>query len=258
MIIFLNSDHFPDKTIHFPFLKSPRVFARDNYVLSKPDYKQKEFKMKRFLLIIITLVGLATGKLFAQNFSNSATPASVAFSSSSSTVALSSTISGTYNGNTSYAFANPTSWAGPSGITVGATALSGSNKIATATATLPANLAAGTYTFTITYSTNRGGTHNGTQTVTVTVYQPSVSLSPSPLTITPGSVSLTASANSFSGTTGNYGFSSWSASPSTGVTLPGSSSSSSSSTTKKFLICKHGYLYYYSNCNTRYCFGFCE
>ena len=209
-------------------------------MLSKPDYKQKEFKMKRFLLIILTLVGFATGKLFAQNFSNSATPNSVAVSSSPTTVALSSVISGTFNpGNTSYTFSSSTSWAGPgSGITVGATSITGSNKTAGATATLPANLAAGTYTFTLSYATNRSG-HSGTQTVTVTVYQPSVSLSPSPVTITPGSVSLTATASSFSGTTGNYGYS-WSASPSTGVTLPANSSSSNNSTSKSISFANTG------------------
>ena len=208
-------------------------------MLTKPDYKQKEFKMKRFLLIILTLVGTATGKLFAQNFSNSATPNSVAVSSLPTTVSLSSTISGTYNpGNTSYTFASPTSWATPgSGITVGSTALSGSNKIATATASLPAGLATGTYTFTLNYTTNRSG-HNGSQTVTVTVYQPSVSLSPSPTTITPGSVSLTASASNFSGS-GNYNYS-WSASPSTGVTLPGNSSSSSSSISQSITFANTG------------------
>ena len=115
--------------------------------------------------------------------------------------------------------------------------LSGSNKIATATASLPAGLATGTYTFTLNYTTNRSG-HNGSQTVTVTVYQPSVSLSPSPTTITPGSVSLTASASNFSGS-GNYNYS-WSASPSTGVTLPGNSSSSSSSISQSITFANTG------------------
>ncbi|HLY69477.1 MAG TPA: T9SS type A sorting domain-containing protein [Puia sp.] len=185
--------------------------------------------MKRFLLITLTLVGLATGKLFAQSFSNSATPNAVMLSSSPTTVSLSSVISGSYNsGNTNYAFSSSTSWTGPgSGITVGATSITGNNETAGATATLPANLPVGTYTFTLNYATNRSG-HSGSQTVTVTVAHPSVSLSPSPVTITPGSVSLTASASGFTGSSGSYGYS-WSASPSTGVTLPGNSSSASGS-----------------------------
>ena len=177
--------------------------------------------------------------MFAQSFSNSATPNSVAVSSLPTTVALSSTISGTFNpGNTSYTFTSSTSWATPgSGITIGSTTLSGSNKIAAATASLPAGLATGTYTFTLNYNTNRSG-HSGSQTVTVTVYKPTVSVSPSPTTIAPGSVSLTATGSNFSGS-GNYSYS-WSASPSTGVTLPSNSSSGSSSTTQSLSFANTG------------------
>ncbi len=206
---------------------------------SKPDYKQKESKMKRFLLVILTLVAISTGKLFAQSFSNSATPNSVSVSALPTTISLSSTISGTF-GTSSYQFASVTSWAGPgSGITVGSTSISGSNKVASATATLPAGLSAGTYTFTLSYNTNRSG-HSGTQTVSVTVTPAaSVSLNPSPSTVAAGSsLSVTATTNNFSGS-GNYSYS-WASSPSTGVTLPGNSSSSSSSTTQSITFANTG------------------
>jgi uncharacterized repeat protein (TIGR01451 family) len=207
-------------------------------VLSKPDYKQKEFKMKRFLLFITILVGAASGKLCAQNFTNSATPSSIAVSSLPATVVLSSAISGTYNGNTSYTFATPTTWAGPgNGITVGATTITGSSKTASASASLPAGLATGTYTFTLNYNSSRSG-HPGTQTVNVTVYNPTVSLSPTPVTTMVGSVSLTSTASSFSGT-GNYSYS-WSAAPSTGVTLPGTSSSSSNANSQNISFANTG------------------
>jgi len=232
----------PDKPFHFPFSFKTLVYTREEFVLSKPDYKTKKFKMKRLLLIVITLLGSISGTLYAQSFSTTATPNSISVSSLPAAVALSSTISGSFftnKGSTSYAFAGSTVWAGPGiSITVGNTSLTGSNKTAVATASLPSGLAAGTYTFTLNYLTNKGDTSSGSQTVSVTVLQSSISIGPSPVTITPGSVSLTAAANSFSGS-GSYSYS-WSASPSSGVTLPGNSTSSSSSVSQSLSFSNTG------------------